>query len=146
MYANSMTGSMLTGVIPPPWGKSTTFIKDKTKETAKHIAANDSERTSKRGFAFSETGVSPLFLLINTTQTVITLAKATTTHKINNQFSAMSSHRAGLLPLKKMSNIFPINNFISLITNLSNELFAAQQCVKKKSGDTCKDNSRKNIS
>ena len=28
MYANSMTGSILTGVIPPPCGKSTTFIKD----------------------------------------------------------------------------------------------------------------------
>lgn len=98
MYANSMTGSILTGVIPPPCGKSTTFIKDKTKATARHIAANDSERTSKRGFAFSEICGSPLFFLINTTQTVIMAAKATTTHKINNQFSAMSSHRAGLLP------------------------------------------------
>ena len=135
MYENKIIGSMLTGVIPPPCGKSTIFIKDKTNATAKHIAAKDIERTSKSGFLESTFCSSPVlvfFFFIKIIHKVITKAKAITTHKITNQFSIMSSQSAGLLPLKNTSNILPIKTFILFITNLSNILFTDQECVNKK--------------
>ena len=41
MYANKITGNILTGVIPPPCGKSTILIKDK-KISITHANCHDS--------------------------------------------------------------------------------------------------------